>query len=75
MVCVAKNTTSCDPKDKDIKVMMEALDQYRATADNNQCPYLTPDFCTNEAPCPFTTSNCGTDLERYLFNSGETVCE
>ena len=74
MVCVATNTTSCDPDSQDVKTILESLDTLRA-ASAYRCPFLTNDMCSREKACPVTTAGCELTLEQGLVNREKNVCQ
>ncbi|XP_070211137.1 uncharacterized protein [Littorina saxatilis] len=72
--CAAFNTSSCDRDESSVQSVMNALDALREEA-GYRCPWLTPDLCTRNTPCPAQDAGCDVDLQVNLLNRPlDNVC-
>ncbi|KAK7499321.1 hypothetical protein BaRGS_00009296 [Batillaria attramentaria] len=72
--CAAFNTSSCDMETDTMSYVLEALGELRDEA-GNRCPWLSPDLCSREAPCPVQDAGCDVSLQLDLFNNPlQDVC-
>ena len=74
MVCVNTNTTSCDPEDSQVKIVLKSLDEVRESA-ADRCPFLSDDMCSKVKECPVTSAGCEGKLEQGLVNREKNLCQ